>query len=94
MSGSRNSTDKYKIAFAIETSVSCLDYCDIDSDAMHVGYGDSPITSTKSYTGSSSYTKDSNTCGNLLDVQLTYVIQQEAIKNGVSYDNAVSLPGE
>lgn len=89
----RNSSHEYKTTFE-ETSIICLDYCDIDDDAMYFSCGKSTSFSTTSYTGSSWSTKDSNTCGNLLDVQLTYVIQQEAIKNGVSYDNALSLPGE
>jgi Mg-chelatase subunit ChlD len=93
MPTSRNFTYEEKITFE-ETSVSCLDYYDIVDDSMYFGRGDSVSFSTTSYTSSSSYSKDSNNCGNLLDVQLTYVIQQEAIKNGVSYDNAVSLPGE
>ncbi len=42
--------------------------------------------------GSSSITKDSNPYSNLLDIQLTYTIQQVAIQNGVTYENVVSIP--
>jgi hypothetical protein len=89
----RNSTLEHKIT-SKESSVSIPEFYDIDDDAMYISYGKSDSLTTTSYTDTLSDTKDSNTCGNLLDVQLTYVIQQEAIKNGVSYDNAVSLPGE
>lgn len=89
----RNSTHEYKITLE-KTSVSHLEICDVDSDAIYISCGDSLSFSTKSCISSSSSFRDSSNCGNLLDVQLTYVIQQEAIKNGVNYNNAVSLPGE
>ena len=42
--------------------------------------------------GSSPSIKDSNSCNNILDIQITYTIQQIAIQNGVTYENAVSIP--
>jgi hypothetical protein len=89
---SLNSTFDHETTCDIKISVSCIDHCDVDDDAVYHCFGESLSTSSKSCRGSLSCTKDSNICGNLLDVQLTYVIQQEAIKNGVSYENAVSLP--
>ncbi len=51
-----------------------------------------PTTSTDSVSaGSPPRGKDSNCYSNILDIQLTYVIQQEAIQQGVSYKNAVSV---
>lgn len=62
---------------------------DLDSE-VKIELHSAPSTPTVS-SGSSLTRDDGNTYSNYLDVQLTYVIQQEAIENGVSYKNVVSL---